>query len=229
MILESNLGRLIKTARAIERVLDVGGWHNPFGPATHVIDLGEYESRHTHEALAPGEPERFSAATWCRHDVCDAPWPYADGFFDFAICSHILEDVRDPLVVCAELARVARRGYIEVPSRTREIFAKSRFFGLKSLFGAIPEIGFYHHRWFCEIEGSHLRFTRKTHQAAMSRDFFITRAETGRKMTEAESGICLWWEDGFTAEEVFELSDGDLRAFKKRTLAALKKGSAGCE
>ena len=43
-----------------------------------------------------------------------------DGFFDFAICSHTLEDVCDPVWVCEELARVAKAGYIEVPSRLEE-------------------------------------------------------------------------------------------------------------
>ncbi len=222
MILRSNLPRLVETARTAPRVLDVGGWHNPFGPATHVIDLGAYATRRREEALTPGEAERFTAETWAVHDVCLTPWPYPDRFFDFAICSHLLEAVRDPLPVCRELMRVAKRGYVEVPSRAREIYAKARFFRLRSALGAIPEIGFYHHRWLCEIDGKHIRFFRKTHQLAMNRDFFIRRAELGRKMIEAESGTCLWWDGAFTAEEVFDLSDDDLRDFKVRTLAALK-------
>lgn len=224
MILRSNLPRLIEATRAAPRVLDVGGWHNPFGPATHVIDLGDYATRRREETLTPGEAERFTADTWTVRDVCQTPWPYPDHFFDFAICSHLLEDVRDPLPVCRELMRVAKRGYIEVPSRAREIYAKARFFRLRSALGAIPEIGFYHHRWLCEIEGNHVRFVRKTHQLAMSHDFFIRRAELGRKMTEAESGVCLWWDGAFTAEEVFDLSDDELRARKARILAALKAG-----
>lgn len=224
MILYSNLPRLIERAKACETVLDVGGWHNPFGPATHVIDLGDYETRQVQDSLTPGEPERFSVASWTVHDVCEIPWPFEDGCFDFAICSHLLEDVRDPIAVCRELARVARAGYVEVPSRAREIFAKARFFGLRAALGRIPEIGFYHHRWMVEAEGSHLRFLRKSHQLAMDSGFFIKRAELGRKMTEDESGLCLWWESGFTAEEVYEVSDDDLRIFKRRALARLKGG-----
>ena len=156
-------------------------------------------------------------------DVCAAPWPYPDRAFDFAVCSHLLEDVRDPLTVCRELARVARAGYIEVPSRAREIYAKARFFHLRAALGAVPEIGFYHHRWLVEIDAGHVRFRRKTHQLAMSRHHYITRSELGRKMTEAESGACLWWDGSFTAEEVFALDDADLRAFKRTTLAALRR------
>ena len=223
MILRGNLPRLIETARSHQRVLDVGGWHNPFGPATHVLDLGRYETRQKHDTLTPGEAERFTAETWHIQDVCLGNWPYPDKFFDFAICSHLLEDVREPLVVCRELARVAKRGYVEVPSRAREIFAKARFFGLRAAMGNVPEVGFYHHRWMVEIEGMHLRFLRKTHQLVMNRDFYLTRRELGRKMTEAESGICLWWDGDFTAEEVFEVSDHDLRAFKRQALATLRR------
>ena len=41
--------------------------------------------------------------------------PFADKTFDFVICSHVLEHVLDPAAVVAELSRVARAGYIEVP------------------------------------------------------------------------------------------------------------------
>jgi hypothetical protein len=224
MILYSNLPKLIARAKACDSVIDVGGWHNPFGPATHVIDLGSHATRQAADSLTPGEVERFSAETWTIHDVCTPPWPFEDNRFDFAICSHLLEDVRDPIAVCRELARVAKAGYIEVPSRAREIFAKARFFTLRAALGRMPEIGFYHHRWMVEGEGSALRFFRKSHQLAMDSDFFITRGELGRKMTENESGRCLWWEGDFTAEEVYEVEDEDLRAFKRQALARLKRG-----
>ena len=67
-----------------------------------------------------GHAGHFTAATWIRQDICGGRWPFDDHFFDFAICSHTLEDVRDPLHVCAELMRVAKAGYIEVPSRVKE-------------------------------------------------------------------------------------------------------------
>ena len=208
MILYSNLPKLIARAKACDSVIDVGGWHNPFGPATHVIDLGSHATRQAADSLTPGEVERFSAETWTIHDVCTPPWPFEDNRFDFAICSHLLEDVRDPIAVCRELARVA----------------KARFFTLRAALGRMPEIGFYHHRWMVEGEGSALRFFRKSHQLAMDSDFFITRGELGRKMTENESGRCLWWEGDFTAEEVYEVEDEDLRAFKRQALARLKRG-----
>jgi SAM-dependent methyltransferase len=219
MILRSNLPRLRDLAAAAERVLDVGGWYSPFNLATHVIDLQPYETRHTSETLDPEDAERFTAATWQIADVCIPPWPYPDKFFDFVVCSHLLEDVRDPLAVCRELRRIGRAGYVETPSRLREIFAKGR-----RLTGRAREIGFYHHRWFVEAEASHLRFTAKTAALAENRRYYLTRGDLGRKLTEPESGLGLFWEGGFTAEEVFVDPREDCRAFRSAALARFKAG-----
>ena len=41
--------------------------------------------------------------------------PFADGEFDYVICSHVLEHVPDVEAFCSELFRVARGGYLEYP------------------------------------------------------------------------------------------------------------------
>ncbi|MCZ6676990.1 MAG: methyltransferase domain-containing protein, partial [Candidatus Poribacteria bacterium] len=46
--------------------------------------------------------------------------PFADGSFDYVICSHVLEHVEEPDRLIAELMRVASRGYIETPSEIAE-------------------------------------------------------------------------------------------------------------
>jgi len=221
MILRSNLPRLREFAGAVYRVLDVGGWYQPFNLATHVVDLEPYETRRTHEALDPEDDERFSADTWLIIDVCAPPWPYPDKFFDFVVCSNLLEDVRDPIAVCGELCRVGRSGYIETPSRVREIFSKERLFSLRALRGNVPEIGFYHHRWFVEAEGTHLRFTAKTTALVQDRRRYLTRRDIGRKLTEAESGLGLFWQGGFTYEEVFTDLRRDYPKFRRTALARL--------
>jgi len=48
-------------------------------------------------------------------DADAADMPFADKVFDYAICSHVLEHVEHPDRVIAELCRVAKAGYIEVP------------------------------------------------------------------------------------------------------------------
>jgi hypothetical protein len=130
MILISNLPKVCELARD-KRVLDVGGWFRPLNLATHVLDVQPYETRGT-EPVDPGNAERFSASTWLIHDACLTPWPYPSDYFDFSFCSHTLEDLRDPIAVCRELMRVSRAGYIEMPSRAREIFCKQRLFSATS-------------------------------------------------------------------------------------------------
>jgi SAM-dependent methyltransferase len=223
MILRSNLLRLRELASAGSRVLDVGGWYQPFNLATHVIDLCPYETRRTQEALDPEDVERFSAGTWHVGDVCAAPWPYPDKFFDFVVCSNLLEDVRDPLAVCRELNRVGRAGYIETPSRLREIFAKAAPGPLGRWRGRAPEVGFYHHRWFAELDGTHLRFTAKTAALLEHRRQYLTRRDIGRRLSEEESGLGLFWEGDFTFEEVFADVRSDYPEFRRKALAALRK------
>jgi len=223
MILKGNLPQIIKRALAANAVLDVGGWWQPLRCATHVIDVMPYASRHADDALDPENEERFSAATWTVHDVCSAPWPFGDKQFDFVFCSHLLEDVRDPIAVCGELVRVSKSGYIETPSRAREIFSKARFFGLKSAFGSVPEIGFRHHRWFVELENDRFTFTAKDQHLLGDRSHFITRSDLGRKMTEEESGIALWFDGKFSFEEAISHDhDEPLKKFRSEALARLK-------
>jgi ubiquinone/menaquinone biosynthesis C-methylase UbiE len=68
--------------------------------------------------------------------VCTDRLPFEDKSVDFLICSHTLEDLRDPIRVCREINRVAKAGYIEVPSRAMETI-----FGLEHR--GYP--GYYHH------------------------------------------------------------------------------------
>jgi SAM-dependent methyltransferase len=221
MILSKNLPAVIKKSTGAATVLDVGGWFQPLNCATHVLDWNPYETRRSDAALDRDEPERFNRQTWTRWDACNAPWPFPDKFFDFSFCSHTLEDLRDPITVCRELVRVSKAGYIETPSRLREIFVKERFSLARTMLGKFPAIGFRQHRWFVEIDHGHVRFTAKDHMVTASRRHFLTRRDIGRKLTEDESGVGLFWTGQFSCEEVFQVDDSGLLDFRKRALAAL--------
>src|SRR4051812_18762383 len=139
-VLEESVRGLERRAGESGLVLDVGGWASPLTRADWVLDVMPHATRglygYDREAAAP--TERFSERTWVQRDICDRePWPWPDGHFDLAVCSHTLEDVRDPVWVCSELSRVAQAGYVEVPSRLEE-----HSWGIHG-----PWAGWSHHHW----------------------------------------------------------------------------------
>ena len=225
MFLTENLPLLFTETRNARRVLDVGGAYAPLNTATHVIDIVDFDQRR--EPLDRAELTRFTRETWSVHDICSTPWPFPDKHFDFAFCSHTLEDIRDPIAVCKELSRVASAGYVETPSRLRESFHRKRGYLLRRVVGRPIRVGFDHHRWFVEEEDGGLVFTAKTQASTHARGFFITLAELGRDLTPRESALALWWRGELRARERLLVHSGeplaDMRAFKARALNALKR------
>jgi hypothetical protein len=133
-------------------VLDVGGGAAPFSRADAVVDMLTYDSFLAHQSELSSY--RFNRQTWFTGDICASEvWSsIPDKAYDFAVCSHTLEDVRDPLYVCSQLIRVAKSGYIETPSRFRE--------GSKTEANDLI-IGWGHHRWFIEVENGSIYFKQK--------------------------------------------------------------------
>lgn len=202
-MLAESAARIVSQLEDEELVLDVGAGASPFPRADWVIDLIAYENRGLYGPSPDPTRERFSSATWVRRDVCDRePWPFADRQFDFSVCSHTLEDVRDPLFVCAELIRVSKAGYIEVPSRLEE-----QSYGVHG-----PWVGWSHHRWLIDISGGEVAFVFKPHviHARSSdhfpRDFWSALAPSARVQ-------CLWWHERFSYRERIFLEPAALDAY----------------
>ncbi len=140
-----------------------------------------------------GEREWFSKETWVQRDICGRePWPFADKQFDFVVCSHALEDIRDPLWVCSELVRVGKAGYVEVPSR---VFETTR--GVERPNTA----GLSHHRWLIDIEGNDVRFLQKYHFIHSHWRYNLPKAYLASLPPEA-AVQWLWWKGDFCFSEV---------------------------
>lgn len=118
-------------------MLEIGSGNNP-NPRSDVLC-----DRYIHDnSQRAGE---FAA-------VIDRPMVVADGYrlpfknksFDYVICSHILEHMKNPTMFLKEVTRVGRAGYVEVPSAISE-----RIFGWDF------------HVWYCEKKGNTLVLRKK--------------------------------------------------------------------
>ena len=125
----------------------------PFPRADAVVDILPYETYLASNG-EKSDKANFNRDTWFVGDICHTQvWSQIpDKAFDFVVCSHTLEDVRDPLFVCNQLQRVAKAGYIESPSKFREC-AKAAFNNVIA--------GWEHHRWILEVENETIFFKQK--------------------------------------------------------------------
>lgn len=213
----ANVAKIEQSLADDALVLDVGGWGKPFKRADWVLDLMPYESRGRYGDYER-EGERFTWERWVERDICARePWPFADKQFEYVTCSHTLEDVRDPIWVCSELVRVARRGYLEVPSRLEE-----QAWGVGG-----PWVGWSHHRWLIDIDDTNaLRFVIKPH-SMHGRDAWYLPAPLGSTLTPEERVLSMFWEREFKfREQIFSGRDafdqylGEFVAFNRPRLEA---------
>jgi methyltransferase family protein len=216
-MLELTRRRLFAAIKQDSVVLDVGGWADPFERADWVIDLMPYETRglYQRQGWAPRrtDPERFGPDTWIQRDICDhEPYPFADDEIDFAICSQTLEDVRDPIWVCRELTRIAKGGYIEVPSRLEE-----QSWGVNG-----PCAGWSHHRWLIDVQHQEIEFVMKPHSLGRAGQHFPDGF--WQLLTDEERIQTLWWEGDFRCLERVIVDEDEseryLSAYVARELAA---------
>jgi len=177
-------------------VLDIGGWGKPFTRADWVVDQMPYETRGLY-GRDGDDDERFSAATWVERDICDRqPFPFDDDYFDFVICSHTLEDIRDPIWVCAEINRVGKAGYLEVPSRLEE-----QTYGVHG-----PWVGWSHHRWLVDVSPGRFEFSFKPH-VVHGRNTDQFPAGFNLQLTDEERVEQLWWTGSFEYAERHFIGD----------------------
>ncbi len=113
-------------------VLDVGSGDKPSWRADVLLD--RYAGA---EFSAQRSGRRHARVSRPLFDADAADMPFADGAFDYAICSNLLEHVTDPEGVARELTRVARAGYIEVPEAA-----------------SAKIVDFPSHLWWCRLDES---------------------------------------------------------------------------
>jgi hypothetical protein len=113
------------------RVIDIGGRHNPWADEAvdAYVDVFEFE---TDKKLYVGDIQ--DEQTW--RDVESA------GPFDFAIISHVLEDIRYPMTALEWMPRIARAGFLGFPYRHSEFSNHNSGYWL----------GRSHHAWIFTVQ-----------------------------------------------------------------------------
>jgi SAM-dependent methyltransferase len=96
----------------------------------------------------------WSAKQYTQADLCGGDrWPFPDKSFSLGLCSHCLEDIRDPIQVVREINRVCEKCLIICPSR---LFEQMRGVDHPNY------AGMTHHLWLVYDENGVLYFRRKT-------------------------------------------------------------------
>lgn len=145
---------------SIGSVIDIGGVMNPWAGEliTHFVDMNTPKSY-----LKDNYPEVYEnvkSAEVFKMDVCSAEtWDYlisyveVHGKFDFAICTHVLEDIRNPEIVVSGLSKIAKEGFVSVPSTHWELGHVECITAEDMIVWSVkrPFRGFYHHRWILTI------------------------------------------------------------------------------
>ena len=139
-------------------VIDVGGGLNSWCKhTTHVVDI--FVVGGSKEEFVKTHPERkFFDFDINQRDNWNEVLDYVaeHGKFDYCICTHTLEDIYNPSLVCEMLQKIAKRGFVSVPSKYAEYLKFESWYGIKGY------RGFYHHKWVYSIKDNIFRGFEKT-------------------------------------------------------------------
>ena len=121
--------------RATFTVLDVGGGANAWADSQvdAYVDIVPFA---TDRRLFLGDVCR--PAVW---DEIAQEVEHRGARYDFSICTHVLEDVRDPFFVARQLARVSAAGFVSMPTKHTEL----------SHVDSTAYLGYCHHRWIYTV------------------------------------------------------------------------------
>jgi hypothetical protein len=188
-------------------VLDIGGSWNPWlgDCITHMFDQLDPKMNRS-------ITRDMSKITWFSGNINDyESWiPLFDhvarhGKFDFCSCTHTLEDIAYPEAALKYMPRIAKAGFMAMPSKYWELDRRQQF------------RGGVHHRWIFDKQGDHLMLYPKINLIE-----YMTRYDTNTPLIvgRGEEEIRVLWKDtidfgivnddylGPTFEHVVDMYDG---------------------
>jgi hypothetical protein len=151
-IVEEYIG-MLKESKPNISVVDVGGGINSWCThTTHVVDI--FVDPGSKEEFATLHPQRIMFDfDITQRDNWNEILNYVEenGKFDYSICTHTLEDISNPSLVCEMLPKIAKRGFISVPSKYAEYLRFETWYGIKGY------RGFFHHKWVYSLKNNVFR------------------------------------------------------------------------
>lgn len=182
------------------KVLQVGAGQQPLKRANYVLDQGSYENRKIENSLVETVPEFFTKNTWIQQDISQTPWPFEDDEFDYVIVDDCLVRSRDPIAICREMERVAKRGFVEIPNQTAE-----------HVYGIEQEgiVGYPEHRWICDLKDDQLIFRFKHPMIQTRKEFQIFPPTNDKKPSiNPKFGThAFFWENSLSVREELEAAN----------------------
>lgn len=135
------------------KIIDVGGGINSWcKQTTHVVDIFvDPGSKEEFKKLHPNR--KFFDFDITQRNNWDVLLDYVEknGKFDFSICTHTLEDISNPSLVCDMLMKISKQGFISVPSKYAEYLRFEKWYGIQGY------RGFFHHKWIYSIKDNIFR------------------------------------------------------------------------
>jgi len=177
----------LKESKPNLTVIDVGGGINSWCKhTTHVVDI--FVDPGSKDEFVQTHPDRiFFDFDITQRDNWKQVLDYVDenGKFDYVICTHTLEDIFNPSLVCDMLQKIAKRGFVSVPSKYAEYLRFEQWYGVKGY------RGFFHHKWIYSLKDNVFRGFEKASYWEHLNDPRIDRPQG--HFTE----IGFMWEDSF--------------------------------
>ena len=172
------------------KVIDVGGamgsWAEPRVNAYLDINATKYLNN-TEALLFDGnlsDPEGYDSVL---------AYVQEHGKFDFAICTQTLEDIRNPSFVLQMLPKIAKEGYIDIPSKYHE-------FRITEIPGTLDEWGltqynrgYTGHRWIMNMADKVFEMYPKLPFVYNISDLDYLKVDEPEPLVKGM--LCFWWKD----------------------------------
>ena len=129
--------RSIKNSKPDFTLIDVGASASPWSKEflTHIVDI--------EKSSLPVKQFRGNISM---RQVWDEVLEYVNvhGKFDYLVSTHTIEDISSAPMVCDMFGRIAKQGFIAVPSKYAELSRHDGFWR-----------GWCHHRWIFDVSDTH--------------------------------------------------------------------------